>query len=52
MMKRYKVGGLWFWFNEGEQPEGAIAEDEQPTAKQVKPANKSRTPRTKAANSK
>lgn len=50
MLKRYCVNGSWFWFEEGEQPEGAIEEKTaKPTAKERRTANKSRTTRTKKA---
>lgn len=45
-MKMYSVNGRLFWFNEGEQPEGAIevnkAKDKEPEAKAVEPKNKAR----------
>jgi hypothetical protein len=50
MLKRYKVNDAWFWFEEGEQPEGAIEEKAvKPENKERKPTNKARTPRTKKA---
>lgn len=50
MLKTYKYNGLTFQFEEGEQPKGAV-EVKQAAAKtkEVKPANKSRSTRTKKA---
>lgn len=48
MLKRYNVNGSWFWYEEGEQPEGAIEEKAaKPETKERKTANKARTTRTK-----
>ena len=50
MLKRYKLNDSWFWFEEGQQPEGAIEEKAaKPANKEAKPANKARTTRTKKA---
>lgn len=50
MLKRYCVNGSWFWFEEGEQPEGAIEEKTaKPATKERRTANKARTTRTKKA---
>ena len=50
MLKRYKVNDSWFWFEEGQQPEGAIEEKAAKTDnKEAKPVNKRRTTRTKKA---
>lgn len=50
MLKRYKVNDSWFWFEEGQQPEGAIEEKAaKPETKERKTANKSRVARTKKA---
>lgn len=51
MLKKYKVNGKQFKYEEGEQPEGAIevkakkapaAEEVEPPVKAKKPANKAR----------
>lgn len=48
MLKRYKVNDSWFWFEEGQQPEGAIEEKAaKPANKQRTAANKTRTTRMK-----
>jgi hypothetical protein len=50
MPKRYKVNDSWFWFEEGQQPDGAIEEKAaKPANKQRTAANKTRTTRTKKA---
>lgn len=49
-MKIYELNGRFYWFKEGEQPEGAVevkpAKAEAPV-KEVKPANKTRKVATK-----
>ena len=43
MLKRYCVNGSWFWFEEGQQPEGAIEEKAAkpaPNKAKKKPATK------------
>ena len=48
MLKIYRVNGLTFQYEEGEQPEGAVEVKQAKAAtKEVKPANKARTTRTK-----
>jgi hypothetical protein len=42
MLKTYKIGSLFFQFEEGQQPEGAIE------VKERKAANKAATPKTRA----
>lgn len=49
MLKVYRVNGLTFQFEEGEQPNGAVEVEEQPKAKERKVANKARSTRTKKA---
>ena len=50
MLTRYNVNDSWFWFEEGQQPEGAIEEKAaKPANKQRTAANKTRTTRTKKA---
>lgn len=52
MLKIYKVNGLTFQFEEGEQPDGAVEVKQAKAAtKEVKPANKARSTRTKKAES-
>lgn len=43
-MKIYRVNGFLRWYNEGEQPEGAIevTKDKKVAEKSVEPQNKSR----------
>lgn len=49
MLKRYCVNGSWFWYEEGDQPEGAVEEKAvKPANKERRTANKSRTTRKKA----
>ena len=33
MMKRYKVGDSYFWYNEGEQPENAVLAEKKVESK-------------------
>lgn len=50
MLKIYEYNGRTYQYEEGEQPEGAVevkAEPPKAAAKAVKPANKSRTVKTK-----
>ena len=50
MLKIYEYNGLTYQFEEGKQPAGAVEVKAAKTpAKQVKPANKARTTRTKKA---
>ena len=50
MLKRYKVNDAWFWYEEGEQPDGAIEEKAaKPETKERKTMNKARTAHTKKA---
>ena len=48
MLKIYEYNGYTFQYEEGTQPEGAVeVKAEKKPVKQVKPANKARTTRTK-----
>ena len=48
MLKIYRdKDGYTFQYEEGTQPEGLEPVEQKPKAKQVKPANKARTTRTK-----
>ena len=50
MLKIYRdKDGYTFQYEEGTQPEDLELVDDKPKAKQVKPANKARTTRTKKA---
>lgn len=50
MLKIYRdKDGYTFQYEEGTQPEGLELVEAKPKAKQVKPANKARTTRTKKA---
>ena len=50
MLKIYRdKDGYTFQYEEGTQPEDLELVDDKPKAKQVKPANKARTARTKKA---
>lgn len=50
MLKIYKLNGLTFQYEEGEQPAGAVeVKQAKPAAKEAKPSNKARTTRTKKA---
>lgn len=43
MLKRYKIGGLTYQYEEGTQPEGAVeVKAEKPANKAKAPANKSK----------
>ena len=36
MLKRYKVNDAWFWYEEGEQPDGAIEEKAAKAREEIK----------------
>lgn len=42
-MKMYEFNGRFYWYNEGEQPEGAVeVKKAEPKTKEAKPENKAR----------